>query len=358
MKKLFFKLSLLLPIPFLIGITNMWIDPIHLLSNEYYAKAALLLADNSIKFDDCDERKLISEFIKNKKSTDILILGSSRSAIIDSACVGSPILNLSISAALLEDMIGIYGLYSLNHAKPKKIVIGIDPWVLNGSRSPSADFYFNTSFNYMVQKMGMPSMQLPADNQPWYKSKYLNVISFEYFQHSLSSIMEDGFRRVLPEICTTNDKNCIKQADGVLDYPKKWQSDPQEIQLAVERELSQKDFFGTADFINIDEEKLELLTKFISSLQEQQVEVVLFLSPYHPRIWDKVKIEKKYEAIIKTENVMKEMGQKQNISIIGSFNPYIYKLQYLDFHDAVHANRHALEMIFEKDKKNSVKLID
>ncbi len=351
MKKLFLKLLLFLPLILAIVGINIWIDPLHLLSNEYYKKAGLLLAENRIEFDDCDERKLLIEHVKHKKDCDLIILGSSRTASIDTGYVENSMLNLSLSAALLEDMIACYGLYISNHNQPKKILIGIDPWTFNGNRNPPSDFLFRPFYNDMLSKIGLSTSQKEIDDS-WDYNYYMNIISLEYFQNSLISIWKNGFKRMEPVIYNGNEKISIKDPNGVIHYRKGWQSDPNDVEIALQRELSQKDMFGTDGFKEVSVEKVQILKKFLQHLVDHKIEVILFLSPYHPKIWDNVKSNQKYNAIIESEKIVREIAKEKNINIIGSFNPYLYDLKYMDFYDAVHANHNALKKIFNyKDKK-------
>lgn len=348
MRKLFFKILVFLPLIFVIIGINTWIDPLHLLSNGYYEKAGVLLSKNTIEFDDCDERKLLIEFLKNKKNSDLIILGSSRSAIIDTSYVGKSMLNLSISAALLEDMIAVYGLYVKNHDQPKEVILNIDPWTFNGNRNPTNNFFYAPYYNEMMAKIGLPSGQENTD-QSWNYNYYVTLVSFEYFQNSLISIWKNGFKKMEPSIYKGNKMMSSKETNGVLHYRDGWQTDSSDIELALQRELSQKCFFGTDGFEEVSIEKVQVLRKFIQYLVDSKIKVTLFLSPYHPKIWNVIKSDKKYNAIIESERIVRGIVKEKDLQIIGAFDPYLYDLKYMDLYDAVHVNHDGLKKIFAKD---------
>lgn len=65
---------------------------------------------------------------------DVLVLGSSRVLKINTSFFnGKNIINSAVSGAILKDILSIYYNYHKNNIKPKEILIGIDPWVLNNN---------------------------------------------------------------------------------------------------------------------------------------------------------------------------------------------------------------------------------
>lgn len=75
-------------------------------------------------------------FVKNrvenlKKKTKTIVLGSSRSMKIDAEVLGSKKMhNIGVSSGVLQDVLGLYGVYAFNFSHPKKVCLVIDPWFL------------------------------------------------------------------------------------------------------------------------------------------------------------------------------------------------------------------------------------
>ena len=92
----------------------------------------------------CDDRLLQKYFIsKMKKCPNTIVLGSSRVRFINGSMVqDSTLINNGVSSASLEDLVAIYSLYENKGCEIKKIIIGVDPWILNDNNT-----YDNTGIN-------------------------------------------------------------------------------------------------------------------------------------------------------------------------------------------------------------------
>ena len=349
MKRFLYKLVFFLPLLLILIVVNAWIDPIHMISNSYYEKSGEILAKDGMIYEDCDGRELMIEFLKHKKNCDTLIFGSSRTAIIDTGYFGKSILNLSLSSALLEDLISIYGLYISNHQQPKRMLLGIDPWSFNGHRKANSDYRLLHYYNLMMNKMSLK--EIPVANTSVFNenNNQMNLISFKYFQYSLISIWKNGFRRKDPEICNTNDNFTIKKANGSLSYFKSWQSNPNDVDISVLRDISNDDLAGTEGFTDVSMERVQLFSNYLKYLISQKIEVTLYLSPYHPRMWNYISTNHKYDVFERSEKIVRTIACKYKISIIGSYNPQKYNMNSSDFYDAVHAKPSGLKKVFNVD---------
>lgn len=114
---------------------NYWGDGGHLFNDRYEKKiAALVLSGHYVtNISNYDERSVVKEFAKNCKTHyDVLIIGSSRTLIINSANFQNlKVFNSSVSGASVEDLVAIYQMYKTQKMLPKKILFGIDPWLFN-----------------------------------------------------------------------------------------------------------------------------------------------------------------------------------------------------------------------------------
>ena len=131
MKKLAYKLCLLLPIPIIISIINYTVDPANIFKPVEENLAEILTQGKNIaNFPNCDERLLQKFYIeKLKKPKEIIVVGSSRSMQIGKDIFqGHTFFNNSTSAAAIEDYISIYGIYKQKNLKPNVIIMGIDPF--------------------------------------------------------------------------------------------------------------------------------------------------------------------------------------------------------------------------------------
>lgn len=347
MKTFFFKLMLLF-LPMLAGIAliNYRIDPLHLFYGSYYEKAGVLLKDHNIVFESSDEKKLLVEFLKHKNDSDVLVFGSSRTAIIDSQHLNKPVLNLCTSHVLLEDVVAAYGLYISNHEPPKEIYIGLDPWYFNDHKINDEAFYLQPHYAFMLEKMQAPAkvMQIPVLKEMGIYDKSKQLFSFNYLQNSMVSILRNGFAESGPKLASSNDL-FVKQSNGVLHYKDAWQANPDDVETAVRRELSAENLHGTKGYEELSPGKLKLLENFLDYLRNQKISVTLLLTPYHPEIWKHVLSHQRYHIILQAEKRIHEIGENKNIQVTGSFDPGTYGLQQTDFYDAIHINYKGVEKI-------------
>lgn len=353
MKKLILRsLLLLLPIAMVLAGINYSIDPAYQFSEEFYQKAAELLTSNDIVLiGDCDERKLIKSFIKKKNKVDVLILGSSRSLIINKSLIGdSSVLNLSVSAADIEDLLAIYQLYESNLGIPKKILIGIDPWMLNINRKSDGFIPLAESFNEMADKLKIKK-ELNHSRSKFNQVKTL--FSPDYFQLSLLSIYKNGFAKSMPEIAkSSSDSYDIKTTYGTLIYKSNWQNTQNLIEIAAKRYISEKEIYGFNDYFEVSQTRLNILEHFFDYLTNKKVKIDVLLSPYHPIVWNYFESNSaKYNVVKESEQRMRKICKKHHLNVIGSYSPEKFSLISTDFYDGMHPNLIGLGKIFSKEIK-------
>ena len=102
-------------------------------SNVAEIQAAEVLADKPwVYFSDLDERifQVSRLAIGVPPNVTAVVVGSSRMMQVSSEVAGEPVLNLSVSGASLEDLHAL-GMSGLRVTSAKRIVIGVDPWMLH-----------------------------------------------------------------------------------------------------------------------------------------------------------------------------------------------------------------------------------
>ena len=356
MRKLMIKtIFLMLPIALLVTGSNYYVDPAHQFSDNYYQEAAKILKhDNIILIGNCDEKKLIKSFIKQKNKVKTIILGSSRSLILNEEHIQSTsMLNLSSSGSDLEDIIATYGLYESRHGKPEDVVIGIDPWMFNVNRKSTRFMSFLDSYNKMADKLKLNKVNSTIINH----STFFEVLfSLSYFQTSLLSVFENGLYKITPQkIVGTSSKQKIKTSNGTLIYGLDWQNKKELIEIAAKRYISEKDIYGLNAYFEVSSERVEILERTFKYLQNNDISIKIFLSPYHPIVWDYFESNsKRYSVVKNSELALRNLCKKYHIQIIGSFSPENMKLTSTDFYDGMHPNLNGIGKIFTEVNKDEV----
>ena len=160
MKKFIYKITLItLPILILLLVVNYFGDAARLFDNDYEKQMANIVASGKYvtNIDNYDERLFQKELIFNKNiQPNIVVIGSSTTMLINSDLFPDTLLfNNSVSGASIEDIVGIYQLYKTNNKLPRKIIIGIDPWMFNENNGQErwqsiSTYYYN--FHNIIKK--------------------------------------------------------------------------------------------------------------------------------------------------------------------------------------------------------------
>ena len=84
---------------------------------------------------------------------------------------------------------------------------------------------------------------------------------------------------------------------------------------------------------------------FISYLQAQGIEVVLYLTPYHPLVYSYLRDSEKYKIVLDAEKYFREVAAEYELTIVGSYDPERCGLSNEDFLDGMHMRREPVERI-------------
>lgn len=134
MKTNFFKIIFsIFILMLLIAIFNFIVDPGSKFKNKYNELGNYSRNKNILVLSNIDERIFKKTLIENiEKKRDILILGSSRVMTIGTENFNKKLVfNSGVSGADLGDIIALSNIYIKKIGFPKKILIGIDPWLFN-----------------------------------------------------------------------------------------------------------------------------------------------------------------------------------------------------------------------------------
>ncbi|MDD3324194.1 MAG: hypothetical protein PHN38_03625 [Sulfurospirillaceae bacterium] len=286
------------------------------------------------------DEKLLQKIIINKfvQEPDTIVLGSSRSMLVryDFIPKSGDIFyyNHAVSGAVLGDMIDIVKEYKTKGNLPKRIIMGIDPWIFN--RVNGAENLRNL--------LGMKSLEKKELDGV----KYKNLVNFEYTKENVLFFYRNFNHQ--------GQYSIAKNSEGINDYVlDKFGSHyyPNVVDAEIERVLA-----GEKKQIQVDNRYYELLgfkmlsntevfEQFIHYLKENKVEVVLFLHPYHPEIYPLLLNHDTFRMILKVENYVKDFSQRNDIQILGSYNPSLYEIKKYDYADGQHGKEIVYQKIFE-----------
>lgn len=349
MKNFLIKGLYFLPIPLVILAVNYYVDPANLFDSKYERGIVnhLVRGDNVTNILNYDERLVQSYFIKKmSKCPSIIALGSSRVMLINSSVIHNKnFINNGVSGALLEDDIAIYNLYEKKGCKIRKILFGLEPYILNDNHNQVGWKSLAPEYQALANKLlnnkdhDNTKIIFPEFN------KYMQLLSTSYFKASIDYSIR-GVRVSYKPTKNTANKGFTKLSDGSIYYDATYRNYPADkVNEMVLDTLKKNEIYGLKDYSQISKNYTLLFTRFIDYLQKQDIEVEFFLSPYHPIVYDHLKKNTYYDIVFESENYFRNYAKTHRIKVFGSYNPQQYDLDNSYFYDGYHCKLKGIEKI-------------
>jgi hypothetical protein len=327
---------------------NYWGDAAKIFHTGYERNIANIIYTNknATNISNYDERILQKELInKIKSKPDILIIGSSRTMLINSSYFeNEKVVNNSVSGASIEDFIAIYQMYKTKNILPKKIILGIDPWLFNENngqtrwRSLKREYY--SFFNKTTDKDIL-------------NNKTRQLFSFSYFQSSMKSLpaMFLGKSDPIPSNEIYNETN-TRIIDGSLTYSEKFRNVTIETVNNEAKNYIVDRIYSIENFKIISPKIFNEFDDLCKEIQANGIELSFFLAPYHPIVYAKIKED--YKIVLEGEKKISKYALQNNIKIFGSFNPMKIEIDDTGFYDGMHSKEKTIQKILEVRTHNNV----
>lgn len=360
MKKFITKLLLMLPIPIIIIGINYKEDPANIFRKGPYEKGIVKFLSegkNVTNVTNYDERLLQKYFIiDNKNCPEVIVLGSSRVMQLGKSFFPTEnLMNNGVSGASIEDLLAIYDLYENKGCTIKKIRIGLDPYFLNDNNDQSRWKVLTTEYNEMLGKLGlMKYEEKPMLDQSSYL-KYNQLWSLSYFKTSWSYFIRGVDVHYRPTNSTIN-KDFTKLVDGSIVYGESSRNSTIEtVNGYATQSITETPMYSMREFKHMSPKYQTILTHFIEYLQEKNIEVEFFISPYHPIVYDFIKKSKDYQIVFEVEKYFNQFASDHQLKLIGTYSPYYYQFNDSAFYDGFHCKESALHKVLEQQSKDSLK---
>lgn len=353
MKCFLTRLVRFVPVVVMIAMINVIVDPANIYKKGYEAKAAGLLlgGENVIGMTNYDERIFQEEFIKGeKKCPDTIILGSSRVMTLSDEVISDmgDYKNHGVSGAGIYDYLGILGVYEACNKLPEKVIIGLDPWILNEN---NGDTRYQSFIQYVARfeetlegKRGLNIERMLASLE-----KEMQLLSVPYYQSSMKKLlknpkealkmgMEVDFYGTL-EI--ESEKN-IRYIDGSIEYGQEEREKSVEAVNDSARAYVAGNIYQMEEYNLLNKSYCTLLERTIDYLQEKEVEVIIYLPPYHPYVHQYLINTSGYHCFFEAEEYFLHLAEEKGIKVFGSYNPQLLGCTEEDFMDGMHMKRESV----------------
>lgn len=351
MKKFIYKTTIfsVLTLLFLVSV-NYWGDSAKIFHPSYEKKIADIIFknQNATNIINYDERILQKELINRLHTNpDVLILGSSRTMLINSTFFGEKkIINNSVSGASIEDLIAIYQIYNEKEILPKKIILGIDPWLLNENNG-------QIRWKSLEKEYASFSNERKEINKSILNNKFIQLFSFSYFQESFKNL-PNVIKGKSEPIASKEKYNqtTTKLVDASLSYGKQYREvSNEEVNNKAKKYISGA-IYSIENFNTISPKILQEFENLCLSILENNIELSFFLAPYHPVVYEKVVQD--YSIVSDVENKVLKFAEEKGIEYFGSFSPQKVDMSNTDFYDGMHCKENAIKEIMKVRTHNKV----
>lgn len=332
-----------LPVLILLFTVNYFGDAGKIFDSEYEKEMAEILMNGSYvtNISNYDERVFQKELINRMNNApEILILGSSRTMLINSTYFpNQTFFNNSVSGASIEDLIALFQIYKERNILPRKLIIGIDPWLLNENNGQTRW----KSLEYFYNKYNKKADFSLAKNSSY---KYSELFSLSYFQASIKALPKlfSGTSEPIATQEKYNETN-TKLSDGSLVYRADYRNATQNVINSKIDGYIAGNIYSIENFETISDDIWTEFQDFIATLRKEHISIEFFLSPYAPIVYDK--IAKEYSNVLQTESLIINFANDKGIKVNGSFNPYNLQFDETYFYDGMHCKEKGIQEILK-----------
>lgn len=299
-----------------------------------------------------DERLLQRDLIrKDHRNVDIIVLGSSRSMSLRKSLLGgnhssnAVFLNHGVSGASIEDYIAILEMYKEKGSIPGTVIIGVDPWILNANNDQKRWKTLETEYENGMEILS-PAHKVSSRELYDIKKdlgRYASLISRPVIVESLKTM---GSQSYYPTDLEESDV-AIRLQDGSISYQESFRNHTaKEIDKDATTYADAAPIYSLGNFEYLDEKNRLSFESTLQYLKNRNTTVILFLPPYHPIVYMKIDSDPNYFMVKESELYFRDLAKKENITLIGSYDPDVQNFTSVDFYDGMHARPEALKKIF------------
>lgn len=339
MKKWILKsLLLFIPVFALVVLTNFFVDPANIFHASMIDYIFEGISENEAVevVGDFDEGKLLERRITEMTTpSEIMIMGSSHVLYVDWEF--DDYTNIGMSGEFLDDYYATVGLLKENNVLPKTLIIGVDPYIFMDGLSIRQESLTTYANNAKETIAGNPVKRGLFENGEFDKVKEL--FSFPYFQSSVNAF----FMGVNASYVNPSDNS------DMGDYPKILKNGrrvpTEESYMTMERMDSASNWdvengaiYCMVDFRSLSESKKTEWENLLSFLQNEGVEVIIYLPAWYPIYYDAFCTKENFSGVILAEEYIREDAANRGIKVQGSYNPYVCGIEREDFLDYFHLN--------------------
>lgn len=341
MKKWFIGALFILPLLLFIGFVNWYVDSYALLRVTYDDIAGQMAAGKNVEgleeSDYNDRNLLLARISGMEEAPQVMVLGSSRVYTFDHNMFDTAsFYNAGLSEATVYDLLAVAGILTAQGKLPDTMIIGVDPFLFNTSHDNEKWKELKSYADYMGQIIdGKPNETTPPFSQNTGRD-YRKMFSLEYFRYNVTLLFENK-RFAVSYTDDWETERYLKHSDGSVSYQRKLREVAvSEVEELTRQSIEEHVVYRMTDYHKIDEAHFAHFSRLIDYMQRAGVEVILYLPPYSPMVYNYIESEEAFRIALHVEEKMKVLAMDKGVALYGSYDPAGCGLEMMDLYDIYH----------------------
>jgi len=302
----------------------------------------LLASETGLAF--VPQERSVKLELARQSAADCVVLGSSHEIQLGFGSAPSifdtctAVVNLAVSGGSFEDFVAAIGIV-IRRKFARTVYIGVGPWMLRrGADERFAEERAVYNEGRIVLGLEAESGRL-NDDIAW----YVNLISADYLQHnvgflwrtmkSLGSLPVRRFEIKDGQLARSDEG--VISSDGTIRYSRD--------ELNKSPQPPGRGDYKIASPV-LDPAVIAEFEQGLRLLVEQGVVIKMLLMPYHPAVLNCADA-RVCESLRQVEEYIRNLSQRCDFDVIGSYDPRPFALTGRDFMDEMHLNREALRIL-------------
>lgn len=343
---------------FCIAAFNIYIDPVnrwhrwkegyHLLQN--WGKDEALLIPRYFM-----ERRHVTSHLQTTLTPEVLVLGSSRAKLVDSAMFqkGTSFFNAGVAGATMEDLAAIYQFLEEQKKIPKRVIIFLDPWVFNANNGL---VHWQENLELYERFASAPSERrnglfLILKRTKYFLSEIADLFSWSILKKSIRIVMSGKIARpfsiVKLDHLSPHD-NGIRSDGSTIDSAEISTPPSLETISKIAADYTAGCVYGLCRF-EFSSKNHQTLVKLLSQLKTHDVKVMFILPPYQHMVWRHLEKSASYREILpEIEKTMLVLKNEFPFTFCKMIDPVTAGCDPVEFSDGAHMLRSCTEKVMRK----------
>ena len=369
MKKWCKAILFILPLLFMVAAVNWYVDSYAYLRITY-DQIGEQMASNSMNVlgleeSDFNDRNLLLAYMKQQtEPKEVIVAGSSRVMNFDHTMFDTDsFYNAGLSESTIYDLLAVTAILEQTGQMPDRMIIGVDAFLFNASHNNDRWMDLEDYVVYMESRLAdagymeddlmvigtvdsmtdakhtqNPQINTGRDNGKW--------LSLDYFRYNVTLLPEHK-RFVVGYTKDWEAEQYLKHYDGSIAYGRSLrEADAGGVEELTRQSIEEHVVYRMTDFQVIDEQSMALFSALLDYLEDSGVEVMLYLPPYSPMMYNYIESEEQYHITFQVEEKIEGLASDKQIALYGSYDPAGCGLEMTDLYDIYHVKTEKMQDTF------------